>query len=211
TAVLAQRQGAAVLMKLGDVTDAEGLAAWIKECDQQQPLDLVIANAGISMASGGGDANDEKPRKIFAINVDGTLNTISPAIPLMLQRKRGQIAIMSSLASFIGLAGAPAYSASKAAVRVYGESLRYELASQGVEVNVICPGFIKTPLTDHNHFKMPFLMDVEKAARIIQKGLGVNRGRIAFPWPMYAMTMLLAALPQFALDRIMAILPRKHI
>lgn len=191
----AKKRGAAVAIKAGDVCYAEGMSAWIAECHAAQPLDLVIANAGVSAGTGRNGESDEQARAIFAINLTGVLNTVQPAMPLMMQRGRGQIAIMSSLASFRGFPGAPAYCASKAAARIYGEALRGELAPHGIAVNVICPGFIKTPMTDVNPFPMPFIMTAERAARIIQKGLAHNRARIAFPWAMYALVRLAAALP----------------
>ena len=101
----------------------------------------------------------------------------------MATRGRGQLAVVSSLAGFRGLASSPAYSASKAAVRVYGEAMRGFAARYGVEVSVVCPGFVRSRLTATNQFPMPLLMDSDKAARIIAKGLERNRGRIAFPWP----------------------------
>lgn len=205
----ARRKGASVTASNGDVTDAEPLAAWIKDCDQQQPIDLVIANAGISAGTGGGNESKEQSNAIFATNFQGVLNTVHPALALMEPRKRGQIAIMSSLASFRGFSSAPSYCASKAAVRIYGEGLRGDVATKGIKVNVICPGFITTPMTDRNHFPMPFIMPAERAAEIIRKGLERNKPRIAFPWPMYALVRLVAALPQGWTDRAAARMPKK--
>jgi len=206
-AVSARQRGAVVFAKPGDITDAEAVAAWIGECDASQPLDLVIANAGISAGTGGGLETPAQTRAILNVNLDGVLNTVQPVVPMMVARRRGQIAIMSSLASFRGFPGAPTYCASKAAVRIFGEALRGEWARKGVEVSVICPGFIKTPMTDVNRFPMPFIMTAERAARIIYHGLSRNRARIAFPFPMYAIICLLAALPQDWLP--VAHLPRK--
>jgi short-subunit dehydrogenase len=192
-----------------DVTDAPGLAAWLRTVDLGQPLDLVIANAGVSAGTARGLEDAEQTQRIFAINVDGVFNTVMPVIPAMAARRRGQIAIMSSLASFRGLPGAPAYCASKAAVRVWGEALRAELAPQGIGVSVICPGFVISRITASNDFRMPLLMPAERSARIIIRGLARNRGRIAFPWPMYLGTRLLAALPDFLIDPLLQRAPRK--
>ncbi|MGE3623737.1 MAG: SDR family NAD(P)-dependent oxidoreductase [Bdellovibrionales bacterium] len=205
----ARRRGATVAIKTGDVVYAEGLAAWIQECDRQQPIDLVIANAGISAGTGGQGESETQARAIFAVNLAGVLNTIQPAIFLMKQRSRGQIAIISSLAGFYGFPGAPAYSASKAAVRVYGEALRGELAGQGIEVNVVCPGFIKTPMTDVNKFPMPLVMAAGRAARIIRDGLARNRACIAFPLRIYMLVQLLAMLPRQWTQRWVNALPKK--
>lgn len=207
----AAKQGATVTTKAGDVTDTAAMAAWINVCDQTQPIDLIVANAGISAGTGRGFENTEQARAIFDVNVQGVFNTVNPAVPLMIKRGAGQIAIMSSLASFRGFAGAAAYCASKAAVRVYGEALRSECAGRGVQVNVICPGFIKTPMTDVNRFRMPFLMSAECAAEIIKHGLTANKARIAFPLPMYLGTRFLAGLPQSWIDFVSRRLPTKGV
>jgi len=116
---------------------------------------------------------------------------------------------MASLAGYRGLPGAPAYCASKAAVKVFGEALRGELASKGVGVSVICPGYVDTPMTQRNRFPMPFLMDAPRAANRIKRRLAKNKARIAFPWPMAALVWLLQALPPGAIDLALARLPRK--
>jgi len=121
----------------------------------------------------------------------------------MKQRGRGQIAIVSSLAGFRGMPSAPAYSASKAAVKVYGEALRGELHEDGIGVTVVCPGFVKSRITDRNEFHMPFLMEADDAARIILRGLERNRARICFPWPMHAAAWLLGALPPAWTDSLL--------
>src|SRR3546814_12235413 len=99
----------------------------------------------------------------------------------MRPRRRGQIAIMSSLAAFRGFPGAPAYCASKAAVRIWGEALRGMLGREGIEVSVICPGYVKSRMTAHNDFPMPLLMEAGRAAAIICRGLAANKARIVFP------------------------------
>lgn len=202
-------KGAGVVETLTDVTDRAGLAAWIAAQDDRQPIDLVIANAGISAGTGGGVETEAQTRSIFATNVDGVLNSIHPLIPRMVTRGQGQIALISSLASFRGMAGAAAYCGSKAAVRVYGEALRGDLAPHGVRVSVICPGFVVSRMTAVNRFPMPFLMQADRAARIIRMGLARNRGRIAFPWPTYAVSWLLGVLPPALVDMILSKAPRK--
>lgn len=192
-----------------DVTDRAATAAWVEASESLRPLDLVIANAGISAGTGGGGETAAQTRAIFAVNVDGVFNTVMPAIPLLRARRRGQIGIMSSLAGFRGFPGAPAYCASKAAVRVWGEGLRGELAPLGIGVSVICPGFVATPMTAVNRFSMPFLMDVERASAIMARGLAENRGRIAFPWPMHVMARMAGCLPSRLMDRVAAGMPKK--
>ncbi len=195
--------GAATIHECVDVTDRDAMTRWIQAAEVAMPLDLVIANAGISGADAGASPA-ERARRIFEVNVVGTLNTIEPALEPMLARGRGQIALMSSLGSFRGMPTAPAYCASKAAVRSYGEGLRGRLARHGIAVSVICPGFVRTPLTEANPFPTPLIMEPERAARIIRRGLERRRARIAFPLPLYLATRLLAALPPAWTDGLLA-------
>ena len=204
-----RKRGAEVSICAGDVTHGAGLGAFIETIDHQHPLDLVIANAGVSAGTEGGRESAAQTRRVLAVNVDGVLNTVLPVIPRMVKRGRGQIALMASLAAFRGFPGSPTYCASKAMVRVWGEGLRPELAAAGVEVSVICPGFVVSRMTAVNKFPMPFLMPAERAAQIIKRGLARNKARIAFPWRLYAIVRLLAALPPGLIDRLLARLPRK--
>lgn len=174
-----------------DVRDAAAMARAIEAAFATAPIDLVIANAGISGAD---------PTTLIAVNVQGVLNTVEPVLPLMRARGQGQIALMSSLAGFRGMPNAPAYCASKAAVRLYGEGLRGRLGRDGIKVSVICPGFITTPLTADNPFPMPFLMPPERAADRIVRGLARNRARIAFPRRLYIPTLLASLLPAALTD-----------
>ncbi len=202
-------QGAQVVAKTIDVQDSESMKQWIGEIDNEAPLELVIANAGISAGTGKGGETAEQARRIMAVNVDGVFNTLLPAIERMKVRRAGQVAIMSSLAGFRGFPGAPAYCASKAAVRLWGESLRGELFTHNVEVSVICPGFVRSRMTAVNEFPMPFLMDGDRAAKIIQRGLSKNRPRIAFPIRLYSVVWMLALLPSIVIDPILRRLPQK--
>lgn len=199
-----------VFIKSLDVKNEEECAAWIAKIEENYPLDLVIANAGISAGTSDGIESIGQIQNIFATNISGVLNIVNPAIAKMKQRQKGQIALISSLAGFRGLPSSPAYSASKAAVRVYGEGLRGNLADFGIKVSVVCPGYIKTPMTDVNKFYMPFLMEVEKAAKIIKKGIAKNKSRIAFPAPLYFVVWLAALLPVALTDKIFAKLPKKE-
>jgi len=208
-ATQARVKGALVDVKNGDIRDGESLATWLKQKDQENPFDLIIANAGISAGTEAGTEGLTQIEAIFSTNVNGVLNTIAPLLPFFLQRQHGQIAIISSLASFHGLRGSAAYCASKAAIRVYGEALRRQCYPFGVQINVVCPGFIQSPMTDVNRFKMPFLMSAEKAARHIQKGLLRNRPRLAFPFPLYALIRGISIFPQSWLDKGFTYLPKK--
>ena len=204
-----RQRGADVEATALDVVDRIAAAEWITAADRRQPLDLVIANAGVSGGTLKGAENEDQARRIFAINIDGVLNTVYPILPAMLERRHGQIGIMASLAAYRGFPGAPAYGASKAAVRVWGEALRGDLAPRGIGVSVIMPGFIKTAMTDANNFRMPFLMPAERAAAIVRRGLETNRGRIAFPRPMAFAAWLVGALSPALVDPLLMRLPKK--
>ena len=175
-------KGAQVEARTIDVVDRQAMEAWLLTTDAAQPFDLLVANAGVGLEGDRKLPEEEAMRGTFAVNIDGVLNTVLPLLPRLRQRRRGQIAIMASLASFIGLPQAAAYNGSKAAVRVWGESLRHILRKDGLEVSVICPGFVVSRITARNRFPMPFLMSAEKAAAIIRRGLEANRARIAFPF-----------------------------
>jgi short-subunit dehydrogenase len=209
-ATTCRAKGAIVETTTTDVTDREAFEARVRAWDDAHPVSLVIANAGISGGLGRDSAETDRVfREIMRINVDGTFNTVAPLVDRMVKRGRGQIALMSSIAGFRGLPSAVAYSVSKNAVRAYGEALRPLLKSHGVRVNIICPGFIKTPLTDVNSFPMPFLMEVHEAAERIVRGLEKDRPVIAFPWQMWMMIEFLCCLPRRLSDWILAKAPRK--
>lgn len=183
--------GAAVVAVLAEVTDSAVMAEAVTMVDDAHPLDLVIANAGMAGAPPGGDAI----ARLFAVNVLGVIHTVEPLLPRLVAHGRGQVALMSSLASFVNRPGTAAYCASKAAVRIWGEGLGARLRLQGVAVSVVCPGFVDTPLTRDNPFPMPFLMDAEGAARLIRRRLAQGAPRIAFPWAMYRGAQLAGLLP----------------
>lgn len=208
-ATACRASGAEVTAKILDVTDRAALGAWIEACDLAAPLDLVIANAGFSAGTGTVGESEAQIRQILAVNLDGVINSVMPAVECMRGRGRGQVALISSLASFRGFPGAPAYCASKAAVRVWGEALRGEIARDGIAVSVVCPGFVRSRMTAVNPFRMPFLMDAAPAARIIRRGLARNRARITFPWRMAAIIWLFNALPPGLTDSLLARLPKK--
>jgi short-subunit dehydrogenase len=165
-----------------NVVDRDALAGWLTKFDDAHPVDLLIANAGISIDKDNSSLDDFSiVRRTMEVNVGGVLNTVEPLIGRMTARGKGQIAVVSSLASFIGLPYSASYNASKAAVRVWGESIRYVLKKRGVGVSVVCPGFVVSPMTANAPFPMPFLMSAERASAIIRRGLARNKARIAFP------------------------------
>jgi len=210
TAQICTAKGATVETAVIDVTEATALKTKILSWDDAHPIDLVIANAGISGGmKKGQDADPGRFDAIIATNINGAFNTVNPLIPRMIARQGGHIALMSSLAGFRGMPTAPAYSVSKVAVRAYGDALRPILAEDNIDLTLIHPGFVKTPLTDANDFPMPFLMEVEEAAMIIRRGLNARKPVIAFPWLMYALCWLLGVLPRRIGDLILSHAPKK--
>jgi short-subunit dehydrogenase len=200
-----RKSGARVETALFDVRDGDAMSRWIEAADHLVPLDLVIANAGISSGTHkGGGETEEMMRDVLAVNIEGTLNTVLPAIRLMRARGGGQIAIMASLAAFRGHAQAPAYCASKAALLALAEGLRARHKADGLRVSAICPGFVRTPMTAANTFPMPLMMEPDAAALRVRRGLERNQAVIAFPPPLAWAARLSRLLPASLVDRMAA-------
>lgn len=206
------RLGAAPHPMALDVSDADAARAWILECDAVAPLDLVVANAGISAE--GREDDEATVRRVFGTNVGGVLNTIYPALELYrsADRRRAarRIALVSSLAGWRGMPQCPAYSASKACVKALGAALRGRVAREGICVTTICPGFVRSRITDANTCPMPFFMEAPDAARVIVRGIRRGRGLVAFPLPMRLGAWILSCLPDFLADRAFRLLPEKR-
>lgn len=203
-------RGAKVETKALDVCDDVEMDKWIKDLPR---LDLVIANAGIS---GGGmeGLNNDIVREIFSVNIGGVLNTVLPMVEKaraqnIVEGLRGHIAIMGSMAALHALPTAPAYSSSKAAVTAYGDALRGSLRKDKILVSVIGPGYVRTPLTATNNFKMPLLMEVDEAAYLIRRGLWKRHKRIYFPKRIYFLMRFIHSLPFWLTDPIFRNLPKK--
>ncbi len=191
-----------------DVADAAATKQWIEECNAQMPLNLVFANAGVATL----EETSNNVRNTFEINVMGVVNTVLPTIDLFKQAPSEhlkQIVITSSVAGYHGMPTCPSYSASKACVKAWGESLRLLLKKFGIGVSVVCPGFVRSRITDKNTCPMPFFMEADQAARIIAERVEKNVGLIAFPWPMRFMVWLGSILPNCISDFIYERLPFK--
>jgi len=197
--------GATIHTKIINVADKPAMQKWMLECDAREALDLIIANAGVSGSAGDFKNADD----LFAVNMNGVCNTIHPILPTMIERGHGQIAMLSSLAGYRGLPSAPAYSASKCFVKAYAEALRGQIRLSGVKINVICPGFVKSRITDQNNFKMPGFMQADSAAKLIANGLRKNKPVIAFPSTMVFGAWFLSILPSFLFQWVADKLPNK--
>lgn len=193
----ARGRGAVVETVILDVTDAEAVARHVTAFDAAHPVDLVIANAGVSAGRGPGEGVEPAGtmRRLVEINLMGAVHTVEPLMPAMIARGTGRIALTASLAGLRPLPDMPAYSASKAALRAWGTSLRGALAPKGVGVTVISPGFITTPMAQRHRGYKPFEMDAGRAARIIRRGLERGRPLITFPLPLAVLVWLGNRLP----------------
>jgi short-subunit dehydrogenase len=179
----------------------EAVARWDRDLGG---LDLVLANAGVGGSEPGPQVSWANTEQIIRINVLGALATLVPAIEPMVGRGRGTLAAVTSLAGMRGLPTTAAYSASKAAVSRFLESLRSELGASGVQVVDIRPGFVDTPMTRKNRFEMPFMIDVGTAADITLRGLERGEPVIAFPWQLSSAMKLAEKMPD-ALWRRLAV------
>ena len=194
-----------------DVTDAAALQKAAADFIARFGVpDIVIANAGISIGTSGEDiADSEKLRRVLEINVVGMAASLSAFAPAMRAAGCGTLVGISSVAGFRGPPGSGAYSASKAAATTWLESLRVELAGSGVAVVTICPGFIDTPMTQVNRYRMPFLMSANEAARRFARAIESKRRLAVIPWQMAIVGSCLRVLPAWAYDKLMARAPRK--
>jgi short-subunit dehydrogenase len=194
-----------------DVRDARALAAAAEDFIGRVGCpDVVIANAGVSAGTLTGNPQDNQVfEEILATNVTGTMLTFQPFIEPMKSLKQGTLAGIASIAGFRGLAGAGAYSASKAAAISYLESLRVELTGSGVSVVTICPGYIATPMTASNPYRMPFLMDAGEAAGRIAGAIARRERFYVLPWQMAAIGWFMRRLPRPLYDALFSRAPHK--
>ena len=194
-ALAAEAPAGSILPFVGDVTDRDGVAALVKRIEAEDgPIALAFLNVGTHFP-GAKPLIGDAFRKTLQVNLDGAVNSLEPIVPLMQARRVGQIAVVASVAGYGGLPGAAAYCSSKAALISMCEALKFDLDQDNVLMQVVCPGFVKTPLTDKNDFPMPFLMSSEEAARRICDGLASERFEIAFPRRMVWSLKLLNLLP----------------
>ncbi|MCY7386593.1 MAG: SDR family oxidoreductase [Burkholderiales bacterium] len=194
-----------------DVRDAEGLKRAASDFIHRFGVpDVVIANAGVSRGTLTEMEDDLQIfQEVFDINVMGMVNTFHAFVEPMKQQKRGTLVGIASVAGFRGIPGGGAYSASKAAAIRYCESLRVELRSEGISVVTICPGYIKTPMTAVNKFKMPFLIDVDEAVVRFARAIDAKTSFTVIPWSMGIAARVLRVVPNWLYDRVFSRMPRK--
>ncbi len=188
-----------------DVTDAEAVKSAVTGA-----FDLAIANAGVGIRNHASGFSLADAEQVIRVNVLGMMYLYDAVIPSMIERRSGRFAGVASVAGLRGLPSAAPYSASKAAMQAFLEASRVELAQFGVGVTIINPGFVTTPMTEKNRFKMPFLMNAERAARIIVDGLERGKRVIEFPRPMSLLMRALRLVPDPLYDRMMRSAGRKR-
>jgi len=194
-----------------DVTDVRAVGAAAEDFMRRSGVpDLVIANAGISLGTNADALEDvEKLRRVLDVNVVGLAATLSAFAPAMRKRGSGTLAGIASVAGFRGLPGASSYSASKSAAITWLESLRVELCGSGVSVVCVCPGYIDTPMTQVNRYRMPFIIPADEGARKIADVIAQKRRLVVIPWQMAAASVFWRWLPRWLYDRIASRAPRK--
>ena len=194
-----------------DVRDAAALKAAAADFMQRFGVpDIVIANAGVSRGTLTENVDDLRSfQEIFDTNVMGMVNTFHPFAQPMRDAGSGTLVGIASVAGFRGIPGAGAYSASKAAAIKYCESLRVELRDAEVSVVTICPGYIRTPMTDVNQFRMPFLIDADDAAARFARAIDAKVSFTVIPWNMGIAARVLRLVPNWLYDRVFTRMPRK--
>lgn len=194
-------RGAQVHAQRLDLCALDALRGWLESLDA---LDLAIINAGMNTHIGRNGEPEpwHEVEALLDVNLKAAMAMVHAVLPAMRTRGRGQIALVSSLAAYFGLPVTPAYCASKAGLKAYGEALRGWLASEGIKVNVIMPGYVKSPMCDEMPGPKPLLWSPERAARVIRRGLERDKARISFPFPLNFGTWWLAVLPASVSIRI---------
>jgi NAD(P)-dependent dehydrogenase (short-subunit alcohol dehydrogenase family) len=180
-----------------DITDSEAVAAAVTRIETESGAKIVLAilNAGTYLRDTAETFDLAAFKTQVDVNLSGTANCLAALLPRMLAAKRGQIGLVSSLAGLAGLPGAVTYSTTKAGLIAMAQSLKFDCDRNNIAISAICPGFVKTPLTAKNTFDMPFIMEVDAAAKAILDGMKSNRFLIAFPRPMAWPLKIIRALP----------------
>jgi short-subunit dehydrogenase len=197
------RAGGQALALPADVRSAEEINLVAERVREKWGrVDVLIANAGMSTTTAGTQLNAGEAGDVITINVIGVVNSVASVLPDMVKRGDGQLVAISSLASYRGLPKSGAYSASKAAVSTFFESLRVDLRRSGIAVTVIHPGFIRTPMTANRKKKLPFLLEADDAACRIIRAVERRARTYAFPWQLASLVRVLRHMPSALYDRL---------
>lgn len=166
------------------------------------PIDVLIANAGIGPTRDAAEISAKEVANVINVNVIGASNSVAAVIPEMVAQGSGHLVVISSLAAYRGLPRSAAYCASKAAVSAFFESLRLDLEPRGINVTIIHPGFIKTPLTAGRDAQMPFLMELDDAVKKMVRAIEKRRKRYSFPWQLATIVRAGLIMPIWMYDQI---------
>jgi short-subunit dehydrogenase len=197
------RAGGQALALPADVRRAEEIdGAAVRVREKWGRVDVLIANAGMSTTTAATRLDAAEAGDVITVNVIGVVNSVAAVLPDMLKRGDGHLVAISSLASYRGMPKSGAYSASKAAVSTFFESLRVDLRRSGVAVTVIHPGFIRTPMTANRKKKLPFLLEVDDAACRIIKAVERRARTYAFPWQLASLVRVIRHMPGALYDRL---------
>lgn len=193
-----------------DVTDQAAVWEAVATIEHELgAIDVSVLNAGTHEPTPAATFAAATLRRLLEVNVIGVANGLEAVLPRLIARRTGRVAIVASVAGYGGLPNAAAYGATKAALINLAEAMRPELLQRGVILQVINPGFVKTPLTDKNDFAMPFLISAEDAAEVIRRGLQSDRFEIAFPTLFVRLMKLVRVLPYRLYFRLTAKLVRR--
>lgn len=165
-------------------------------------IDIAILNAAVSVPFEFENFDMEILRNTYETNLFGVANFLQPLIDQLKDQGHGKIVSIGSQADVRGFPLAGAYSSSKAALNIFMEAARIELSKYNIEVQLIRPGFIWTPMIEGNDYPMPFLISVEKGAKIIFKAISKNKKVFTFPWKTKLLTQLTKYSPNWLFDRI---------
>ena len=197
-----ERAGGKALALTADVRDAAEMEKAVARVQELWGgIDVLVANAGMTTTTGATKLRAGEASDVISVNVIGVINSVAAVLPGMLERRGGHLVAISSLASYRGMPKSGAYSASKAAVSTFFESLRVDLRKSGIAVTTIHPGFIRTPMTAGRKTKLPFLMEVEPAARLIVRAVERRARTYAFPWQLASVVRLMKYIPDALYDR----------
>ena len=200
-----ESSGGHALVLPADVTDAAAVRSAADLLREKfGHIDILIANAGVAGLSDAKHLNPGDVAHVVHTNVIGAVNSVAAVLPEMLERNSGQLVAMSSLAAYRGLPKSGAYCASKAALSAFFESARLDLRETKIDVTIIHPGFIKTPLTAGRHNKMPYLMELDDGIRKIVRAIEARRKSCSFPWQLATIARLGMLMPVAMYDRLMA-------
>lgn len=187
----------------GDVEDAASLRTVTEQLlERYGRIDILIANAGVGTSTDGSRISGEEVARVINVNLVGAANSVEAVVPGMLKRRSGHLVVISSLAAYRGLPKSAAYCASKAAVSAFFESLRLDLEPRGIDVTIIHPGFIKTPLTAGRDASMPWLMELDTAVEKIVRAIEKRKKSYAFPWQLATIVRAGMVMPIWMYDRI---------